>query len=194
MPYLFSFAIRLLAIRKRVKKSFVTLAVAAYVTVQSAFFAAAQAPIQTGVAAAAAAPAPTAQQDSQRTIALILVKNALLAVNQGNLTGNYTVLRDLASPGFREKNSAADLAGIFQAIRQQKVDMSPIVALDPVLNQPRVAADGQIALEGYFEAQQLRINFQLIFLKAPTNGWMIHGVSLNAIPLTVAAASAPVRR
>jgi hypothetical protein len=194
MPYLFSFAIRVLAIRKRVKKSVVILAVASCVTVLSTFFAAAQAPTQTSVTPAATAPAPVGQQDSQRTIALILVKNALLAVNQGNLTGNYTVLRDLASPGFREKNSAADLGAIFQNIRQQKVDMSPIVALDPVLGQPRVTADGQIALEGYFEAQQMRINFQLIFLKAPTNGWMIHGVSLNAIPLTVAAVSAPVRQ
>jgi hypothetical protein len=187
MPYLFSFIIRVLAIRKRVKKSFVILAAASCVTVQSTFFAAAQAPTQASVAPAVAAPA--AQQDSQRTIVIILVKNALLAVNQGNLTGNYTVLRDLASPGFREKNSAADLAAIFQNIRQQKIDMSPIVAIEPMLNQPRVAADGQVAIDGFFEAQQMRITFQLIFLKAPTNGWMIHGVSLNAVPLPAAVAT-----
>lgn len=189
MPFLFSFAIRLLAIRRRVKKSLIILVVAGCLTVQSTFFASAQAPVQTSLAPAAATPALVAQQDAQRTIALILVKNALLAVNQGNLTGNYTVLRDLASPGFREKNSAADLSAIFQNIRQQKVDMSPIVTLDPVMSNPRVTADGQIELEGYFEAQQTRINFQLIFLKAPTNGWMIHGVSLNAVPLSTTAAA-----
>jgi hypothetical protein len=133
--------------------------------------------------------APAAQQDPQRTIAVVLVKNALLAVNQGNLTGNYTVLRDLASPAFREKNSAADLAAIFQNVRQQKLDMSPIVALEPALSQPQISADGQIALSGYFEAQQMRVNFQLVFIKAPTNGWMIHGVSLNAVPLAASIAS-----
>jgi hypothetical protein len=180
MQYNFGFADRL-------RKSFVICALASCFTLQLALVASAQAPTQLGVTPVA--PAPVAQQDEQRTIAIILVKNALLAVNQGNLTGNYTVLRDLASPGFREKNSAADLAAIFQNIRQQKVDMSPIVALDPVLSQPRVTADGQIALEGYFEAQQMRISFQLLFIKAPTNGWMIHGVSLNAVPLATTTAA-----
>jgi hypothetical protein len=133
------------------------------------------------------------QQEAQRTLSLILVKNALLAVNQGNLTGNYTVLRDLSSPGFREKNSAADLAAIFQAVRQQKIDLSPIAVLDPVLTQPRLTTDGQLVLEGYFAAQQLRINFQLSFMKANGAGWMIHGVSLNAVPEAVAATAAVQR-
>jgi len=182
MRYILRFAIRLL-------RSLVILVLASCITLQAAFVAVAQAPVQPAVAPIEAAPAPVAQQDSQRILAIILVKNALLAINQGNLTGNYTVLRDLSSPGFREKNSAADLAAIFQNIRQQKIDMSPIVALEPVLSQPRIAADGQIALEGYFEAQQMRINFQLLFIKAPTNGWMIHGVTLNAVPLSTTAAA-----
>jgi len=132
---------------------------------------------------AAIAPAPAAvQQDPQRLAAIIRVKNALLAVNQGNLTGNYTVLRDLSSPGFREKNSAADLATIFQGVRQQKFDLSSIVVLDPVLNQPRISQDGQLMLDGYFSTQQVRINFQLAFLKATNGAWQIHGVSLNAAP------------
>lgn len=191
MRPIFRGATRLLAFSKFARKPFVILALAICVGVQSTYFAAAQTPTdpRNSPPVAVPVPAPAAQQDSQRTIAVILVKNALLAVNQGNLTGNYTVLRDLASPGFREKNSAADLAAIFQIIRQQKVDLSPIVALEPMLNQPRVTADGQIALDGYFEAQQIRISFQLIFLKAPTNGWMIHGVSLNAVPLTAAVAT-----
>jgi hypothetical protein len=188
MHYNFRLVTRLLTIIKRAKKPFAVVVLAGCVVVHSAFFAVAQVPTDPRNIATPAAP--VIQQDAQRTIALILVKNALLAVNQGNLTGNYTVLRDLASPGFREKNSAADLAAIFQNIRQQKVDMSPIVALDPVISQPRVSADGQITLDGYFEAQQMRINFQLVFLKAPTNGWMIHGVSLNAVPLTAAVAGA----
>src|SRR5262249_35765880 len=190
-----SFAARPVTISRRARKSLVVLVLAGCFSAQGTFYAAAQVPGQTSYVSATPArvpgvPSQLAQQDSQRTIVVILVKNALLAVNQGNLTGNYTVLRDLASPGFREKNSAADLAAIFQNLRQQKIDLSPVVALEPVLSEPRVSADGQIALEGYFEAQQMRINFQLVFLKAPTNGWMIHGVSLNAVPLSAAVAAA----
>ena len=186
----FAVPARSVEITKQSRKFVAILALACCAVAQSTFSAVAQAPADIDVATVAGASLPVAQPDAQRTMIVILVKNALLAVNQGNLTGNYTVLRDLASPGFREKNTAADLAAIFQTVRQQKLDMSAIVALEPALNQPRVTADGQVALDGYFEAQQMRINFQLIFLKAPTNGWMIHGISLNAVPIVTTTAAA----
>jgi hypothetical protein len=127
-------------------------------------------------------PPPAVQSNQDRIAAVILIKNTILAVNQGNLTGNYTVLRDLSSPGFRERNSAADLAAIFQNIRQQKIDLSPIVALEPMINPPQITADGQLILEGFFTAHTFRINFQLAFLKAGSGGWMIHGIALNTAP------------
>src|SRR4051794_3123709 len=103
----------------RTKKAILICTIACCSVTLPTFFAIAQAPADNRNPVNVAPTAASSQQDSQRTIAIILVKNALLAVNQGNLTGNYTVLRDLASPGFREKNSAADLAAIFQNIRQQ---------------------------------------------------------------------------
>ena len=42
--------------------------------------------------------------------ALYLIRSTLLTLNDANRSGNYTVMHDLAAPGFREKNSAADLA------------------------------------------------------------------------------------
>ena len=129
-----------------------------------------------------ATPLPAAQSNQDRIAAVILIKNAILAVNHGNLTGNYTVLRDLSSPAFRERNSAADLAAIFHNIRQQKIDLSPIVALEPAFSEPRISSAGELILEGYFASQPMRINFQLAFLKAESSGWMIHGVSLHAVP------------
>src|SRR4051794_31643976 len=100
--------------RAAVRKTVFIVALVTGAVALPSFFAAGQAPVVAGSAPNTTSPASAVPQDSQRTIAVILVKNALLAVNQGNLTGNYTVLRDLASPGFREKNSAADLAAIFQ--------------------------------------------------------------------------------
>ena len=41
----------------------------------------------------------------------ILIKNTLAALNHANLTGNYTVLRDLGAPGFSQANTAARLVG-----------------------------------------------------------------------------------
>jgi hypothetical protein len=42
-----------------------------------------------------------------------MIKTTLVALNHANLTGNYTVLRDLGSPRFRAGNDAARLAAIF---------------------------------------------------------------------------------
>ena len=129
-----------------------------------------------GVAADLAA----VNQTELRNSTIILAKNTLIAVNQGNLTGNYTVLRDLSSPGFRERNSAADLAAIFENLRKQKIDLSPIVLIDPVLAKPKLSDEGLLLLKGYFPSEPVRINFELMYLKAGSGGWMIHGVSINA--------------
>lgn len=124
----------------------------------------------------------TALNPNDRAAACILIKNTLVAVNQGNLTGNFTVLRDLSSPGFRARNSAGDLATIFQTIRQKKVDLSPVVTLEPVIAPPRVTKEGLLMLEGYFASQPLRINFQLAYLKDANGGWMIDAVSVGVAP------------
>src|SRR5437016_5736212 len=89
---------------KNTKKALIIIALTGCAAALPAFFAAAQIPLENNAGANVAPSAAAVSQDTQRTAAIILVKNALLAVNQGNLTGNYTVLRDLASPGFRERN------------------------------------------------------------------------------------------
>lgn len=115
-----------------------------------------------------------------RKLAQLLIKNALISVNQGNLTGNYTVLRDLASPGFRERNSASDLGSIFANLRKQKIDLSPIVLLDPVITQSKFSKEqNQLRLAGYFPSEPVQIQFDLIFQMANPGGWMIHGISIG---------------
>ena len=41
-----------------------------------------------------------------------LVFSTLLALNQANITGNYTVFRELGAPGFQAANSTAKLSEI----------------------------------------------------------------------------------
>ena len=61
---------------------------------------------------------------------LILVRSTLLALDQANKTGNYTVMRDLGAPGF-QTNSAARLAEIFSKQRNEKLDLSGVAAIEP---------------------------------------------------------------
>ena len=111
----------------------------------------------------------------------MLVKNVLTAVNHGNITGNYTVLRDLGSAGFREKNTASQLATIFRNLREQKVDLSPVLILDPQFTQaPALNQAGQLELVGFFPTQPLQVRFGLAFQRVEA-GWMIHTISIGAV-------------
>ncbi len=51
--------------------------------------------------------------------ALYLIRSTLITLNDANRSGNYTVLRDLASPEFQGNNTAADLSQIFADLRKR---------------------------------------------------------------------------
>jgi hypothetical protein len=128
------------------------------------------------------AHAQAPRRDPQLDIQEMLIKNAITAVNHGNLTGNYTVLRDLGGPTFREKNSDARLATIFQKLRDQKSDLSPILVLQPVYTErPLIDQAGELNLVGFFPTQPLQIQFRLAFQRVG-NGWMIDSVSISTNP------------
>ena len=55
--------------------------------------------------------------------ALYLVRSTLLTLNDANLSGNYSVLRDLAAPDFQARNTAADLAQTFSDLRRRNFDL-----------------------------------------------------------------------
>jgi hypothetical protein len=109
---------------------------------------------------------------------IILVRNALLALNHANKTGNYTVLRDLGSPGFRN-NTAANLGQIFAPQREQALDYSSIAILEPQLSLlPQIEPNGMLHMAGFFPSAPLQVNFELLF--EPEDGeWKIYGLSVN---------------
>lgn len=127
----------------------------------------------------AEAPAAQPARDQQSEIATMLVKNVLTAVNHGNITGNYTVLRDLGAPAFRDRNSAAQLATIFHSLRENKIDMSPILLMNAQFTEaPALNQAGQLQLVGFFPTAPAQVNFKLAFQKVQ-NGWMIDTVSIS---------------
>jgi hypothetical protein len=130
---------------------------------------------QKSAPAAQAAPTP-AQID--RNGVLILIRSALIALDQGNKTGNYTVLRDLGAPGF-QSNTAARLAEIFVAQRRDNIDLSGVAVLDPQLTVlPQIESNGMLRMAGFFPSVPTQVNFELIF--APVSGqWRLFGISVN---------------
>lgn len=112
---------------------------------------------------------------------LMLIRNTLTLVNHGNLTGNYTVLRDLATAQFRQRNTAADLAATFANLRQEKLDLSPVLVIQPQLTHLPEIVGGRLQLAGFFPTRPQAVQFALAFQQVEA-GWMIDEVSLRIAP------------
>ena len=118
----------------------------------------------------------------------ILVRTTLIALDQANRTGNYTVLRDLGSPGFRQANTAAKLAAIFANLRGQNLDLGPVAVVGPIFTQkPGLNAQGMLRATGYFPTKPLRVNFDLAYQRVG-NRWRLFGIAASADPAPAAAA------
>jgi hypothetical protein len=121
---------------------------------------------------------------------LMLVRSAILALDQANKTGNYTVLRDLGAPGF-QVNTAARLAEIFASQRNDKLDLSGVAVIDPQLTVlPEIGQNGMMRMVGFFPSVPSQVNFELVF--APVDGqWRLFGISVNVGSSTPAAPIPP---
>ncbi len=115
-------------------------------------------------------------------VLLMLVQSSILALNQANATGNYTVLRGLASPAFQQANSAERLSALFSNLRQRGLDLSPIVLFQPKLfRKPEMSPEGLIRVMGFFPTEPERVNFELIY--QPVNGrWRLFGIAVDTEP------------
>ena len=125
-------------------------------------------------------PQPQAPKPAQidRNGVLILIRTALLALDQANKTGNYTVLRDLGSPDF-QVNTAARLAEIFVQQRRDNIDLSGVAVIDPQLTLlPQIEGNGLLRMAGFFPSVPTQVNFELIY--APVDGrWRLSGLAVS---------------
>jgi hypothetical protein len=152
-------------------------------------FAAAMAAVAAAGHAQTPAPAPRPAQIDRNGV-LILVRSTLLALDQANKTGNYTVLRDLGAPGF-QSNTAARLGEIFAKLRGDNLDLSGVAVIDPQLSLlPQIEANGLMHMAGSFPSVPTQVNFDLSF--APVDGqWRLFGISVSIGQMTPAAPVPP---
>jgi len=121
---------------------------------------------------------------------LILIRETLLALDQANKTGNYTVLRDLGSPEF-QVNTAARLAEIFAQHRRDNIDLSGVAVIEPQLSLlPQIDANGMMHMVGFFPSVPTQVNFELVY--APVGGrWRLFGLSVSFGQAAPAAPQVP---
>jgi hypothetical protein len=107
---------------------------------------------------------------------LTLIYSTLIALNQANSSGNYSVLRDISAPGFQSTNNAARLAQSFANLRGRNLDLSPILLVQPKLvRKPGITADGMLEVSGFFPTRPEQVNFDLLF-QAVQGQWRLFGI------------------
>lgn len=120
----------------------------------------------------------------------MLIRSMVIAVNQANKTGNYTVLRDLGSPRFRKSNNAERLATIFEPQRKSKFDLSPILFFTPKLLRPAaLTEDGMLRMTGFFDTRPQRVAFDFLF-EDVKGEWQLYGINIATTAAPSGAAPA----
>jgi hypothetical protein len=122
------------------------------------------------------------------TVQLVtLIKSTIMALQHANQTGNYSVLRDLGSPVFRERYDQARLTAIFSNLRSRGINLSPILFLAPNLTkQPEMTEGNELHVIGNFPTQPLQIQYEILFLQLD-GVWRLNGLAVDAVPVQLSA-------
>ena len=125
-----------------------------------------------------------------------LIKSTIMALQHANQTGNYSVLRDLGTPVFRERFDQAQLTAIFSNLRSRGVNFMPVLSCPKPHQTGGDDGGRQLHLVGDFPTQPLKIQYEMLFLQID-GVWRIDGMAVDAVPVqasanTTAPAAAPV--
>lgn len=106
--------------------------------------------------------APVGQMPDAYKLSM-LIRTTLIGLSQANQTGNYSVLRDLATPQFQGMNNDAQLADVFKGLRGRAIDFSPVLFFDPQLVRQPAFEGNLLRLTGFIPTKPQRIVFDMGF-------------------------------
>lgn len=131
---------------------------------------------QSRLVATAAAQMPAMPDTAKMTI---LIRTTIIALNHANRSDNYTVLHELAAPGFQDSNSPDQLREIFSALRERDLDLGPVAVISPSLfRDPALDEQGRLRLTGFFPSRPEQVNFDLAF-EMVDGEWKLFGIGVN---------------
>jgi hypothetical protein len=149
-----------------------------------------------GIRVAGSQPAPPPQSTismPEPEVLLYLIRSHILALHHANITGNYTVLRDLGSPAFRAANSAARLGAIFANLRDAGVDLGAAATVTAELIQAPAISQGLLTLVGNLALPRQPVRFELGFQPVEQT-WQLFAITIVPLQAQAAAPADPPPR
>ncbi|MFN3237745.1 MAG: hypothetical protein ACE37D_11900 [Pseudomonadales bacterium] len=102
----------------------------------------------------------------------------MIALDNANRTGDYSILHALGAPGFQTNNSVGSLYDSFRNFRDTRTDLGRAILIEPTYYMPRtIDKDGLLRLRGGFETRPLAIRFDLIFQQVE-GAWRLLAISV----------------
>ncbi len=110
---------------------------------------------------------PIARADSglpDETLRDMLIVNTLLRLNDANRTGNYAILRDLASRQFKDEVSLSKIEESFKSFRDLRLWRDEVSVRDFAADEGgEILHEGILRLSGSFTLSRFRLNYLLRF-------------------------------
>ena len=107
-----------------------------------------------------------------------LVWSTLVALDNANRTGDYSVLHALGSPQMQAATSVEDLAASFAPLREQRVDVGRALLASPTYYiPPGFTEAGALRLRGGFDFRPVSLRFDILFVETG-GGWRIDALSV----------------
>lgn len=113
-----------------------------------------------------------------------LIRSNLIGLHLAMMSGNFSVMRDLAAPSFRDRNTNAHLAQIFEPIRQRGINLEAVAVLQPDLEAAVIDENGLLRMAGIFQTRPSAVRFELAF-QVVNQSWALFGV--RVVPLEALA-------
>lgn len=149
-----------------------------FASVARRWIVAALAPLVLAVLPASAA----AQQVPSPTLQEVLIKNSLIGFNDAVQTGNFDVFHSRLATPFRQQFTAEKLRQAFQSFFDQRIDIAPIAAREPVMSEePVIDGRGALLLRGYFATKPSRVTFSLDYLMSD-GAWKLISINVRVRP------------
>lgn len=121
---------------------------------------------------------PAVAAEADRSISARLVWSTMIALDNANRTGDYSILHALGAPGFQTNNSVGSLYDSFRNFRDTRTDLGRAILIEPTYYMPRtIDKDGLLRLRGGFETRPLAIRFDLIFQQVE-GAWRLLAISV----------------
>jgi hypothetical protein len=109
----------------------------------------------------------------------MLARSTLVAVHHANLTGNYTVLRDLGGIHFQAVFSASAIADRFRTFRDREINLGPAVLFDAQLDlEPMLTYEGLLRVVGHFPTQPQQVIFDFTY-RFELGQWRIEDLNVG---------------